>query len=102
MADFDNLKGKAFGSDNDDEEKISLVEEASRQLMTEYHFMTIEETDDIFYYKDGVYVAGGDKLIATEAERMFGYDLHNSHLAEIKGHIMRRHIRQTRSNRFRY
>ena len=66
-----------------------LVEQATTKLMTKYHFMTIEETEEIYYYKDGVYVPGGEKLIAKETEEMFHFDLRNNHLTEIKGHISR-------------
>jgi putative DNA primase/helicase len=55
-----------------------------------YHFITHEETKELYYYKDGVYVLGGDIVIEKEAEKLFGYSLSNRDLSEIKGHIMRK------------
>ena len=51
--------------------------------------MTIEESKEMLYYRDGVYVPGGEILVEKEAENMYRYDLANKHLSEIKGHIMR-------------
>jgi hypothetical protein len=31
--------------------------------------VTIQETDEIWYYKNGVYVPGGEIIIAKEAKR---------------------------------
>src|SRR5262245_47375533 len=77
-----------FGSENTN--KITpLVEEATVELMKRYHFITIEETEEIYYYKEGVYVAGGEKLIENETEAMFHVKLRNNHLTAIKGHISR-------------
>ena len=81
--------------DNKEKEKvqrISLVEFASEAIMSKYRFLTIEESKDTYYYKDGVYVPGGEVLIEKEAEMMYRYKLANRHLSEIKGHIMREHL----------
>ncbi len=75
---------------NDPEDKVSLVEEASRTIMGWYNFVTVEETKDILYYKDGVYLTGGDIIIEKETEKICGFNLSNSQISEIKGHIMRR------------
>jgi len=81
-----------FGFKDKDDNKIKvtpLVEEATVELMKRYHFITIEETEEIYYYKEGVYVPGGEKLIAKVTEDMFHFNLRNNHLTEIKGHISR-------------
>lgn len=67
----------------------NIVEEASKAIMQKYTIATIEETKQILYYNDGVYVNGGDILIEKEAELMFNYKLSSKAVAEIKGHIMR-------------
>ena len=72
-----------------DSKKPSLIEQTSEKLLKENHFMTIRETGEIWYYDDGVYVNGGEKLIEIEAEKMFRYKLKNKDLAEIKAHIIR-------------
>ena len=46
--------------------------------------MTIEETKEIWHYKDGVYVTGGEIIIEKEAQKMLRYQLKNKELAEIK------------------
>jgi putative DNA primase/helicase len=68
----------------------SIIEEASETIANVYRFLTVEESKDILYYRDGVYVQGGDVVIEKEAEQLYGYELSNKHLTEIKGHIMRR------------
>jgi putative DNA primase/helicase len=76
-----------------DEEKeeaaTSLVEQASEDIMNKHRFLTVEESKEIWVYRDGVYVPGGEILVEKEAERMYRYHLANKHLSEIKGHIMR-------------
>jgi putative DNA primase/helicase len=75
--------------DEDDEEEEDIVKQAVRILKASYNFVTIEGTKEIFYYKDGVYVAGGGSLIESKSEHLFGLDLTNAKVTEIKGHIMR-------------
>ena len=75
--------------DDEDQEQKSIVEEASEAIMTKHRLLTIEETKEILYYRNGVYVPGGEILIEKEAERTYGYKLVNHHLTEIKGHVMR-------------
>jgi|SRR5215469_105851 len=79
----DNCKQKAS-------EPPSIIKEVSEAIMERYRLLTIEETKEIWYYRDGVYVPGGDILIEKEAEAIYGYELANRHLVEIKGHIMRK------------
>lgn len=70
--------------------KPPLVENATNQLMKKYKFLTIEETEEILYYRDGVYVTGGQKLIEKETEVIYWDALKNSDLVQIIGHIKRR------------
>ena len=74
---------------NEKVDKVSLIEEASEVIMSKHRFLTIEESKEMWYYRDGVYVPGGEVLVEKEAENMYRYDLANKHLSEIKGHIMR-------------
>ena len=57
--------------------------------MDKYTFVTIQETEEIWYYKDGVYVPGGEIIIAKEAENTYHFEINSSKVTEIKGHIMR-------------
>ncbi|MGD9534594.1 MAG: phage/plasmid primase, P4 family [Candidatus Nitrosocosmicus sp.] len=70
--------------------KIDLIEEATELILQDNHFLTLEETKEILHYRKGVYVPGGEIIIEKEAENIFGYDLANKHLSEIKGHIIRK------------
>ena len=75
-------------------EQKSIIEEVSEEIMEKHRLLTIEETKEIRYYRDGVYVTGGDILIEKEAEAHYGYGLVNRHLSEIKGHLMRQTYHQ--------
>ena len=66
-----------------------MVEAATIAIMNKYTFVTIQETDEILYYKDGVYVPGGQIIIAKEAENTYHFEINSSKVTEIKGHIMR-------------
>ena len=66
-----------------------LVEAATTEIMSKYRFVTIQETDQIWYYKDGVYIPGGEIIIAKEAEYAYHFEINSSKVTEIKGHIMR-------------
>jgi hypothetical protein len=91
-----HLKQQLQGEGHDEEEEEeqpSIIEEASEAIRCTYNFATIAESKDILYYKDGVYIPGGEVLIEKEAEKLFGYELSNKDLAEIKGHIMRKTYR---------
>lgn len=45
------------------------MEEASEAIMTKHRLLTVEETKEILYYRNGVYIPGGEILIEKEAER---------------------------------
>jgi putative DNA primase/helicase len=85
-----NVKGWEEGQD---EKEPSIIEQASETISNKYEFVTIAESKDILYYKHGVYISGGEVLIEKEAEGLFGYELSNKVLSEIKGHIMRKTYR---------
>jgi putative DNA primase/helicase len=72
-----------------DPNPVPLVEAATIAIMEKYTFVTIQETEEIWYYKDGVYVPGGEIIIAKEAEISYKFDINSNKVTEIKGHIMR-------------
>jgi putative DNA primase/helicase len=72
-----------------EEEGVSIIEEITEDILSRYRFLTIEESREILVYDKGVYAKGGEVQIEKTAESLYGYDLANRHLAEIKGHIMR-------------
>ncbi len=75
---------------NGNNSSTTLVEQATELILENNFFITLEETKEMLYYNYGVYVPGGEIVIEKEAELMFGYDLANKHLSEIKGHIIRK------------
>jgi P4 family phage/plasmid primase-like protien len=70
--------------------EVPLVEAVSEAIMHRHTFLTVEETGEIWYYDNGVYIRGGEIVIAKEAEQMRGYDMTKAKLSEIVAHIMRR------------
>lgn len=69
-------------------EKLSHAELADL-VMDKYQFATIAETEDILFYKDGIYVKGAEQLIKNEIES--AYPDISSHLVhEAIEHIRRR------------
>ena len=90
--DVDKEWDKLFEGNSDHKPNANqmIIEVASELIMKQYTFITIEETGEIWYYDKGVYVQGGEILIAKECEKMFNYDLNNERLSQIKGHTMRR------------
>ena len=66
-----------------------LVQDASEAIKSKYKFLAIEETDELLYYRDGVYKQGGDKLIAKVLEAKYGYELNDHSLSQVIGHINR-------------
>ena len=69
--------------------RIPLIEDATEEIISKYNFITLEETDQIWYYREGVYVSGGEILIAKELENSFGYELNTANLSQIIAHIKR-------------
>jgi hypothetical protein len=69
----DKDKDKDEGGAKRERKAPPIIEDVCIELMTKYRFLTIEETDGIWYFKEGVYLPGGEILIAKEAEKMYGY-----------------------------
>lgn len=88
--DVDKEWNDLFGRGNKDPNSKQVIKTASEQITKDHTFITIEETGEIWYYDNGVYMPGGDILIAKECEKMFNYDLNTERLGQIKGHIIRR------------
>ena len=81
-------------NDVDLETKAGFIEQATEMILEKYQFLTLEESKEIMYYQNGLYLLGGEILIEKESEYIFGYKLANKHLTEIKGHIMRKTYRE--------
>jgi len=66
-----------------------VVLQAVDYIESQYDFATIEETGEIRYYENGVYVPGGEALIDRLAQAEFREEMTLNRLREIKGHIRR-------------
>jgi P4 family phage/plasmid primase-like protien len=86
---FGSKRQQERQSRENNKEGVSIVKEASKNIMEKYRFVTIEESKEIRVFDNGVYIPGGEILIEKEAERLYNYDLKLKDLTEIKGHIMR-------------
>lgn len=85
-----NRKQSSKVHDDNRKSRSDLIEQATERILENNHFITLEETKEILFYQNGVYVPGGEIIIEKQAENIFGYDLANKHLSEIKGHIIRK------------
>lgn len=74
---------KQQGEDDDKD----IIETATNTILSKYRFVTVEESDLIYWYKDGVYRKGGEVKIKKLCEKLFGFDLNIGQRAEIREHI---------------
>ena len=88
------IKSQKEEENREKKEEEDIVRQATNAILEKHNFITIEETRDILYFHNGVYVPGGDVVIEREAEEQYGYEVSNSKIAEIKGHIRRRTFRK--------
>jgi len=82
------IKDDPSKATHQDDGKKGIIETTSEHLKDKYRFAALP-SKELLYYKDGVYIAGGEIIIEKEAEAVCGYSLCNQELNEIKGHITR-------------
>ena len=70
-----------------EDEEGDIIEIATNRILSQYKFVTVEESDQIHWYKDGVYRKGGEVKIKKLCENLFGFDLNIGQRAEIREHI---------------
>jgi len=58
-------------------------------LIALHHFKTLQDTEEVIYYKEGYYHYEGEATIRAECERVFGEYLNTYHVNEILNHIRR-------------
>ena len=61
------------------EKKAFLVEE----ILLKINIKTLKDTDEILYWKNGVYCRGGEKEILVELQKLGGYEITNSMRGEV-------------------
>jgi putative DNA primase/helicase len=77
-------------SPSEQESPKGIINQAVEELVSKYHFATFSDTDEILYYKDGVYVKEGEVLIRKEIEEEFGKRATIHICREAIDHIRRR------------
>jgi putative DNA primase/helicase len=75
----------------DDDQKIDYVLLLTDQIMAEYPFKTLKDTEEIYYYNNdkGVYVEGGEWLIKEQCEILCP-EIPTYKVQEVVNHIKRR------------
>ena len=69
-------------------------------LTAAYFFKTLQDTEEVLYYKDGYYHYEGEAIIGAECERVFGAYIKTKNVAEIVNHIRRStYIKRNELNR---
>jgi putative DNA primase/helicase len=93
------MAGEHGGSDDDDnnynhnnspkdkDEEEDIIEIATTRILAAYRFVTIEESDEIYWYNEGVYLPGGEVKIKKLCEDYYGFDLSIHDRTEIREHI---------------
>jgi len=67
------------------EEEIKIYKIAE-QLMNEYTFVTMDKTEEILFYSDGIYLEGGEQVISKRSRKL-AENIKLHHIREIQGII---------------
>jgi P4 family phage/plasmid primase-like protien len=70
-----------------EEEEQSTVEQLAEEIMYKYKIKTLMDTEEMVYYKDGIYRVGGEQLIKIGLEEIAGYSMKINKRNEIIAHI---------------
>jgi len=90
----DILRGTRKGvkaKEEKNEEQQQKLADLKTELDSKYHFKTLKDTEEIWYYDEarGAYTSNGEVIIKAELERAFGDELTNNDVSEFLGHIQR-------------
>ncbi len=77
--------GTMFPLSKKEHDEIDVYDLAEK-LMSEYHFITLEKTNEILFYKNGVYKMGGEYIIQKRSRKL-AKNVKISHIREIKAII---------------
>ncbi len=78
--------------DYDEKRKKSILNHkiVAHILMEEFFFITVgDKVNEIYYYQDGMYKRGGEKIIGQRVEELTGGNIRTNDVSEIQGHIQR-------------
>ena len=91
--DLENHKDKLMqeiSGESESKKKTKKVAEAIEFVFGHNKFATFEETDEILYYQDGVYLRGGEVVIRENIESMFSEEASINLCREVLDHVRRR------------
>ena len=71
------------------EGKQRAVYETAQYLTQNHHFLTLDDTEEVLYYNDGIYKYGGEIVIKREVEEIWSSLAKKHDVNEIIGHIQR-------------
>ena len=88
-------RGKSQGGGKKKQEKIQeqvKLEKLIEELELKYHFKTLKDTSEIWYYKEskGIFVSNAEVVIKARLESEFGLEFSRRDVSEFLGHIERR------------
>jgi putative DNA primase/helicase len=61
----------------------------TNDLIALYHFKTLQDTEEVIFYKEGCYYYEGEAIIRAECERVFGEYINTYQVNEILNHVRR-------------
>jgi putative DNA primase/helicase len=65
----------------------TVVKESCEHILTKYPIVTIWETGQMYYFRDGKYVHGAERIIEEECFALFQYDAKSYMVEEVKKKI---------------
>jgi len=69
--------------------KQRAIYETAQYLTQNHHFLTLNDTEEILYYDDGIYRYGGEIIIKKEVEEIWGSLAKKHDVNEIIAHVQR-------------
>jgi hypothetical protein len=87
-----NLTGNLSSEELSQEYQSDSIEELCKKIMSSCTVRTLADTEEILYYKNGIYHSGGEQVIKVELEKIAGYSIKNYQRNEIITHIRYRTI----------
>jgi len=83
---YSDFKPKNDSVKTEEKGKEIDIYKIAEQLMNEYRFITLEKTEEILFYKDGVYRENGKNVISKRSRKIID-NIKLNHINEIKGII---------------
>jgi|GEM_PF-681314 len=79
-----NLKDLFF-----DENGKFIAWELAKEIMSQIQFVTLVDTEEVWYYSDGIFRPGGEAIIKALCQEYLGEEANTHRVNEVIGHIQR-------------